>query len=207
MKLGIRSVSAAVVLVLAGWGSAWGNSVLVSPTPVSVATPIPIPVPSAKPSSVVPVPSPSVTAAANPLPAPEPALTDKEVTTLRRNFLRAQASELRALNHRHQSELAQLKSSQAAYVREWNAKEADQRREFTSRKPTAVDRARYGTDLQLRRQAMLAIQKDEFERRQREQAARVSAVKEEQSMKRADFEAALKKRERPSHDLWPPAGR
>lgn len=161
-------------------------------------------------SSVLPVvPSPPATPQASPAPSPlaEAApLTDKERKELRREFDRAQATQLKALDHRHKAELRELDAAQKARFSEWQEKEREARRAYFKEHEKGPERREYIRGLQARRLEFVGELKAEREKRKAEQNERRSALVVQQKQNRAAFQEALAKGERPPANLWPQPG-
>jgi hypothetical protein len=165
------------------------------------------PAPSSAPS---PVSSPSPGSLPDSLPAGAAAVPAKispyERNRLRVEFKRAQANELRALEHRHAFELKDLKASQNVRQKEWEKKETEARHKFFAENSKSPDRRTYVQDFIARRKTFRQILTDERNRRAQEQKVRQSSVKEDQIQRLKDFESHLQKGERPPSHLWPRPG-
>ncbi len=179
---------------------------LVSVACASPAFASPSTVPSAEPSSTS-----SALPVSGKLPASGAAAVPDKVSPYERNririeFKRAQANELRALEHRHGLELRDLKASQAVRLKEWETKETDLRHKFFADNPKSPDRRTYVKEFIDRRKAFLQILFDERNRRTQEQKVRQTSVRDDQLQRLKEFEAYLQKGERPPTHLWPRPG-
>lgn len=156
-------------------------------------------VPSPKASgSVIPrVPSPS--------PSPTP-LTDRDVKDMRKEFAKAQKSQIKALEHRHQTEIKELEASHKARLNEWREKEKIARREYFKGHTKGAERRAYIKDYVERQQMFMNGMREERDRRKAEQQARRGSLVEQQTDSRKRFDEVLEKRERPPQSLWPQPG-
>lgn len=138
------------------------------------------------------------------LPSPVPALLKaSEAANLLREFQRAQASEIKAVEHRHKLELKELKSTHSIRQKEWERQEKEQRHKFFAEHPRGPDRRGYIKDFMERRRNFQQLLKDETASRANEQGVRVQAMKQDQVSRLKEFQAALAKGERPPQQLWP----
>lgn len=153
---------------------------------------------------------PTLTSSPSPSPSIEtgPGIKTKQAgsATLKKEFARAQASEMKALDHQCKFELKELKASQDAKQKEWRHKENEARHKFFDEHPKGSERRDYVQDFMNRRDAFTKTLAEEKARLVKDQEARVSALKAEQSTKLRLFNESLKKGEIPSKDLWPRAG-
>jgi hypothetical protein len=155
--------------------------------------------PSAFPSASPP-PSPVVSA------SPSASLTPREAKQWLAEFTKAQRTELKALDHRHQSELRELKASQAARFKEFWAKEREQQREYFKTTEKGVEKRDYVHHMNGRRQQFQAALKAEFAQRQQQQAVRKQAVRKDQEARLLEAHKYLDRGERPPTWVWPTPG-
>lgn len=160
------------------------------------------PHPSASPAVE---PSPHTSASAVPTPAPSVVkmLTQSEAKSLLSEFQKAQASELKALDHQNKMELVELQASQNARYKEWKKKEADARHAFFETHKAGAEQRKYVQDFIQRRDALFAILADEKASRAHEQEVRRKSFREEQDLKLREFKEFLGHGERPPARLWP----
>jgi hypothetical protein len=165
------------------------------------STPSPAPVVSAVPS-VCPVCPPCASATAGP-----DTLKPDEAKKLLSEFKKAQALEMKALEHRQKIELREMKASQKARLKEWELKEREARRTYFKEHTAGPDRRTYVQDFISRRKSMLSMMADEKKQRSGEHEARRKAIKDDQTAKMKEFQDSLAKMIRPANTLWPQAGR
>lgn len=153
--------------------------------------------------SVVALPSPTI----SPEPASAPALVTKtEAKTLLREFNRALHAESRALDHRQKFELKDLRASQAARKKEWEARERETRRDFFAKNAKGPERRAYIQDFLERRKTLHKMMAEEKRERVRIHDVRRKALREDQTTRSKEFNAYLNRGERPPERLWPQPG-
>ena len=145
---------------------------------------------------------PSLAAEPSPLATPSPAHS-YEPKQLLKEFIRAQSSELKALEHRQKLELAELKSANSARLKYWNKTEENDRHQFFADHPRGVDRREYIQGFKRRREDLLKLMSDEKTKRLSDQATQLKALKEDQAAKLKEFKDHLAKGEKPDESLWP----
>jgi hypothetical protein len=118
-----------------------------------------------------------------------------------------QASELKALDHRHKFELKELKASQSVRRKEWETSETEKRKKFIRQGHKGVEIRAYMKDLFERRKTLMSIFDDELAQRAREQDVRRKAIKDDQDSKLKEFKEFLGHGQRPPERLWPAPGR
>lgn len=149
-------------------------------------------------------PSPSPTEGSpSPLMSASPAPNKK---LLLKEFLKAQASEFRAVQHRLQFEAKELKASQEVREREWTKNEKGARHQFFDAHEQGSERRTYIRDFIQRRDEMYRHFADERKQRKLDQESRLSTLKAEQTKKLEDFKKSLNEGQVPLQSLWPMAG-
>jgi hypothetical protein len=156
-------------------------------------------------TDVSPSPSPASSIAPD-VQTPVVRITSEQAKRLRKEFQKAQGSELKGLEHRYKLEISELKASQSARLKEWESKERATRHEFFRTHLNGPDRRAYIQDFLKRRSALRAILKDEFNSRRREQDVRRQSLIGEQKFKANEFQGFLNKGETPPGSLWPQPG-
>ena len=152
--------------------------------------------PSATPS---PEPSPSPSSQVSPKPSSVP--LNKNI--LLREFLKAQKSEVRAIEHRYKYELLELKAAQDAREREWQNAETVARHKFFEAHALGPDRKNYIQDFLKRKDALHKLFNEERNQHKQEQDARVTAIQKDQAIRLKDFKQALEGGKSPPSSLWP----
>ena len=125
---------------------------------------------------------------------------------MRREFAKAQKSQLKALDHRHQTETKELEASHKARLSEWQSKERIARREYFKSHTKGEEKRAYVEDFVARQQMFMNGMREERERRRAEQKARRTSLVDQQADSKKQFDEVLEKRERPSQVLWPQPG-
>lgn len=118
-------------------------------------------------------------------------------------FVRAQSSELKALDHRNKIETKELKISQAARQKEWEKHEEDARHRFFAAHTRGPERRAYIRDFLDRHRALIQSLSDDRNQRAHEQDIRYAALREDQQARLKEFKASLGRGERPQARLWP----
>jgi hypothetical protein len=155
----------------------------------------PTPQPAASPVAAGPAPSP--------VPPPPELLSPAIAKKLLPEFQRAQASELKALEHRHKLELKELKASQAARQKDWERQEKEARHRYFAEHTKGPDRRNYIKDFMERGRNFRQLLADERSQRTHEQDARLGSMKSDQAQRLKEFKEALGRNERPAARLWP----
>ncbi len=176
-------------------GVAWASQDVPAPAAAGAS----VGVPSVAPSEVVPSSLPD--GLATPVQ-----ITPAEGKKLLHEFTRAQSSELRALEHRQKLEMRELKASQSARQKEWENKERDARHKYFEEHRRGPERRAYIKDFMERRKGLLQAMSEEKTQRAHAQEVRVKSLKEDQSARLKEFQAAIKRGERPPEKLWPSPG-
>jgi hypothetical protein len=138
-------------------------------------------------------------------PAASEPLTPAQAKSLLPEFQKAQAWELKALEHRNKLELKELKASQSARQKDWNKREREARHKYFAEHTRGPERRAYIRDFMDRQRAFRQLLADELKQRTQEQDARMSALKSDQSQRLKEFKDALGRNERPAARLWPSA--
>jgi hypothetical protein len=133
-------------------------------------------------------------------------ITADQAKSLLAAFKRAQASELKALDHQQKLEIAELKASQKARQKEWEQKERETRHQYFEANTHGPDRRAYVRDFLQRRKAFLSLLTNERKQRMAENDAHKKSLKQDQDQKEKLFQQQLSWGQRPSEDLWPKAG-
>lgn len=167
--------------------------------------PSPVPAAESAQPAVSPVPSPVPSVVAPVEEAPRK-ITQTEARSLLSAFKKAQATELKALEHRQKFDLKELKASHSARKKEWEAREKEARHTYFKENTKGKLRRVYVKEFIQRRKALLSIFGDERARRKNEHQVRRNAVVEEQRAKLKMFQNALDQGVEPRRDLWPSPG-
>ena len=157
--------------------------------------------PSSQPSA-----SPVALAVPSPVPSATP-LTEAESRTLMREFVRAQRSEVKALEHRQRTELTELKQSQKVTRKEWEQREKTARHKFFEENEKGPERRVYVKAFLKRGDDFRAAQKSELNERKKQHAQALSDLKAAQAKRLKEVEGLLRQHIRPAESLWPAAGR
>lgn len=173
------------------------SSAIARANPHAPAAPVAAAVAPAAPVVAGPAPSP--------VPPPAEMITPAIAKRLLPEFLRAQNSELKALEHRHKLELKELKASQSARQKDWERQEKDARHKYFAEHTRGPDRRSYIKDFMDRRRAFIQLLTDERTQRTREQEVRMNSQKSDQAQRLKEFKEALARNERPAARLWPGA--
>lgn len=160
-------------------------------------------------SIAAPIPSPSPSPCVCTCPGPQdgkPTLSPKDITSLLTEFKKAQALELKALDHRHKFQIRDLVATQKSRRKDWEKKEQEARRAYFKEHIKGPERREYVADFIKRRKLLLEMFANEKNERQQAQMIRRKALADEQSSKLKEFQDALKSGTRPPEDLWPAPG-
>jgi len=149
-----------------------------------------------------PVPSP------NPSPDPSPlaTVTPAEGKRLMSEFVKAQRTQLKAADHRQDLELKELSASHKARIKEWDSREKGLRRAFFKEHSTGPERRTYVQDFIKRRKAFRVGIAEERSTKVKDHELRRQQLREDHVAKLKEFEAILKRGERPPERLWPQPG-
>lgn len=139
--------------------------------------------------------------------SPTPKWVQSDPAMISMEFVRAQKTELKALEHRQRFELKELKASQDARMKEWKKGEDEARHKFFDEHPKGQDRRIYIQDFMQRREALKKLFVEERIQRTHEQESKTSVLRQEQDLKLKDFKKSMEKGEKPVGDLWPKPGR
>ena len=146
-----------------------------------------------------PVPTPTVS-------APTLVQLGLDPKVLIKEFQKAQKSEIKALEHRYEFELKELKASQSTRMKEWKDREEKARHLFFEQHGNGPERRLYIQDFMRRRDELNQANKEEIARRLKEQSERVEAVRSDQLLKLTGFKSTIEKGFQPSANLWPRPG-
>lgn len=139
---------------------------------------------------------------ASPSPKPVP-LNVAQKAMLRLRLSRAQYSERRALEHKYRMQQKELKASIAAREAEFKKSEIEEFKKFRATSPKGDKNREYVKQMHQRKKAFRETLAEEKAQRKREQDARLSALKTEQSEKFKEFNEYLTRGETPPLSLWP----
>ncbi len=169
----------------------------------------PVAVPSSAAPAATPPPSTTPPQEANGAVAPLPPAPQRMMVTdwgaLWREFVRAQATELRALDHRNRFERKELSSSQEAQRKEWEKKEREARHRFFAEHSRAPERREYVADFLKRRTIFRKQLVDESQRLSKQRDEQLKALKADQARKLKEFKQNIDNKVIPPEDLWPKA--
>lgn len=155
---------------------------------------------------VVPSPPAEMTGATGPTGTVPKQLSKSDGASLLREFLKAQKSELKALEHRQKLELQGLKAAQNARLKEWKQKEREARSKYFAEHTKGPERRAYVKDERERYSSLQALFKDERAQREREHEVRRKAVMDDQVVKLKEFQELITRSEYPPAKLWPASG-
>ena len=153
-----------------------------------------------------PHPTSPLVSIASPNPLVKVLITEQEAKTLLKEFLKAQASELKAIEHRTRFELKELKSSQDTRQREWKKAEDDARHTFFEVHNQGPERRTYIQDFIKRRDQFRRSLSDERTQKTQEKELNGVQVRQKQLLNLNEFKKSLERKERPDPGLWPSAG-
>jgi hypothetical protein len=169
-------------------------------------SPGPAPSPQAEASPAAAAASPTVTPSPSAAPSPSATLSARAAKQWLTEFTRAQRTELKALEHRHQLELRELKASQAARFKEFWQREREQQRAYFKTTEKGVEKRDYVHRMNERRQQFQTALKAEFAQRRQQQAVRAQAVRKDQETRLLEARKYLDRGERPPAWVWPAPG-
>lgn len=160
------------------------------------------PTSSPSPKSTSPVPSPSPSLSSGPKTN---LISVPEGRQLRAEFLKAQRTEFRSLEHRLKLELEQFKAVEKAKKKTWDEAEKQKRRNFFDKNLHGAERRTYMKDLIARRKTYLDELAQARKLKNEEVALQIKNLHSQQDEKRMKFEESLGRNERPPVELWPGA--
>lgn len=166
-------------------------------------SPAPLPLSSAVPRSLR---SPAPTPVPRSSPSPLVHLSGIELKTLLKQFKQAQGSELKALAHRHEFEMKELKASKNTRQREWERREKEARHQFFAEHLKGTERRTYISDYLKRYEALKKQFAEEKSQRDLEHKASWAALKQDQDRKFKEFKKYIEAQTVPPADLWPQPG-
>lgn len=183
-----------------------------SETPVS--TPSASPMPSVSPPlspSGGPEASPSpLILPRNPLlahlPSPGATISKKDGQALLAELIKAQHTELKALEHRHRLETQELRASQSHFLREWDKTEKEARHKFFAEHPKGAERRPYVKEFRKRGEELRKTQSLERTKKSEDYEAHLKALKKIQAENVKHFKKSIDEGKAPSLDLWPKSG-
>jgi hypothetical protein len=130
-------------------------------------------------------------------------MSKSDQRSLLNEFQKAQRSEAAALEHRQGLELKELKASQAARLKEWEAQDHEARRKYFQDHPKGEEKRAWIRDSRERHKALLSLYTEERNQRTHDFEVRRKSVKDDQAAKLKEFQEYLKKGEKPPQRLWP----
>jgi hypothetical protein len=125
---------------------------------------------------------------------------------LRREFIRAQETEMKNFEIREKNAAQKFKQNQKLKQSTFDLHERDQRRKFFAEPHPGVEKRAYMKDLLQRRDELKRTLADETAKFQEEAEARLEKLVDDEHAHRAEFEKALKNGERPADSVWPQPG-
>jgi hypothetical protein len=155
-------------------------------------------------AAAAPVTLPSIAPSSTPGISNQRLQSDSKV--LLREYLRAQRSEVKAIEHRNQFELKELKASQNSRRKEWEAHEKEERYKFFEAHPKGSERREYVQDFIRRRDEIQKQFSEEKAQKIRDQEKALAVVRQEQAARLSEFKKAIAQGQHPSPELWPKAG-
>jgi hypothetical protein len=163
-----------------------------------------------------PLPSVSNTPAATPSPQSslQPSMASAPNVSFSGNwnallveFVRAQKTEIKALEHRHSLEMKEFKVSQDARLKEWEKAERAARYKFFEEHPLGKERREYIKSFLHRRDELRKQILAEKKQRQVDYEMEYTTLHKGQVDRLEKFKKMVLSREVPSKELWPQAGR
>ena len=136
------------------------------------------------------------------LQANSKALSSGDAKQLLKEFRKSEGLQIRAMEHRHNLELKELKAAHAARQKEWYQREKDVRHKFFAEHTNGPDRRAFIKDFLERRKAFLKMISDEWSQRIRDQEVRFTSVKGDQAARLKEFQETLQRGEKPAARLW-----
>lgn len=134
------------------------------------------------------------------------ALNGVEAGSLLHQFISAQKSEVKALDHRRRFELKELKAAQDSKLLAFEKNEKEARHAFFEKHTKGSERRTYVQDFLKRREAFKAELLEERTKKLSEFDSSLKEIKEDQAVKFKAFRDLVQKGETPPKDLWPKAG-
>lgn len=134
------------------------------------------------------------------------ALNQGEAATLLQQFSNAQKTEVKAMNHRQNFELKELRISQDTRLREWEKAERAARIQFFEVHTKGPDRRTYIQDFIKRRELVRKQFVDQRTQKISDHEASLKVLKDDQAQKMNQFRESIQKGDLPSQDLWPKPG-
>lgn len=128
----------------------------------------------------------------------------KESSRLRSDFRKALKEQLKQFKRDLDRAAKDGKASRKEQLRAWNDGEKKKRHEFFSKNGHGPERRAFIQDFIQRREALLTALKEEEKAQKRDQDTRLKAYEDSQRHRTGEFEAALKRGERPAAYLWNP---
>lgn len=129
-------------------------------------------------------------------------ITRAEAKQLDVAFKKTLNVELKGLEHRLRGEVKELKTSQAAALKEWEKQETEARRKFFAEHSKGSEKRVYIQDFLARRKAFQAKQKEEFFTKTKVSEDLLRALRTDQAKRSSDFRNALSRGERPDSSVW-----
>lgn len=120
--------------------------------------------------------------------------------------MRAQNSEIKALEHRHKLELKELKTTHKIHLQEWERNEKLDRHKYFEEHSKGPDRREYIQSFIKRREELFKKQADDYGQKVQEFKRQVQDEKHDHEQKLREFQKALSVGETPSSSLWPKPG-
>ncbi len=133
-------------------------------------------------------------------------MTVVEMKKLHFEFMKAQKSEVKAVEHQQKMQMDELKASQRAQLREWEEKEKTALKDFTAKKPKGPEMRSYIQNRKERRNALLKLQQDEMDKKRQDHTNQINRIRYDHSVKLKTFMDHLSRKEKPPENLWPGAG-
>lgn len=183
------------------------SSAKVGPHPIVRGSPVSAGAPMTQPSTTPSPPSsPSAMDSGKPETLEGTPLTPIEARELGIQYRKALRIELRAERQRVEGEFREFRQAQSAREKEWAEKERKDRRKFFNENRKGADRRKYiGDHLERKQKFEKEISELRTQRRQ-EMETQLASLKRRQAENLKKFEEAIKKKVRPSKDLWPKQG-
>lgn len=173
-----------------------------SPSASESASPMPSISPSAYPSPDIRFLNPLLAH----LPAPGTPISKKDGQALLDELVKAQRTELKALDHRHRLETQELKASQSHYLKEWDKREKEARHKFFAEHPKGAERRPYVIDFRKRGEELRKNQAIERGKKAENYDLYLKSIKKLQSENYKLFKKSLDEGKAPALDLWPRSG-
>jgi hypothetical protein len=167
----------------------------------------PIPEPSISAVFSSPDASPSASGSPEASPSPSTALlkiSPAEMRQLLGEYTRAQKAEYRALEHRQDMDMKELRASQKSRLSEWKTRMNEARRKFfDEHRGDSKTLQQFMHDRDDKYDAFMKMLDEERRSRDLEAKAKLKSLAADQADRMKEFKSYLGRSERPPRSLWP----